>query len=169
MFLLSGVARYLFVPLAEAVVFAMIASYFFSRTLIPTLAMYLLRASPKDGEPARGPVRVPDRASRRLSSSASNSCATAITACCNARSKIAAAFCQSSCSCCVGSLALVPFTGRDFFPAVDTGEIRLHLRAPTGTRIEETARLTDEVEAKIRTVIPQAGSRPRCSTTSACR
>jgi multidrug efflux pump subunit AcrB len=56
---------------------------------------------------------------------------------------------------CVGSLALIPFAGRDFFPAVDTGEIRLHLRAPTGTRIEQTARITDEVEAKIRTVIPQ--------------
>ncbi|MBW8837725.1 MAG: efflux RND transporter permease subunit, partial [Burkholderia sp.] len=57
---------------------------------------------------------------------------------------------------CLASLALIPFAGRDFFPYVDTGEIRLHLRAPTGTRIEETARLTDEVEAKIRTVIPQS-------------
>jgi multidrug efflux pump subunit AcrB len=56
----------------------------------------------------------------------------------------------------VGSFALVPFTGRDFFPAVDTGEIRLHMRAPTGTRIEQTARLADEVEAKIRTVIPKS-------------
>jgi len=57
---------------------------------------------------------------------------------------------------CVGSLALVPFTGRDFFPSVDTGEIRLHMRAPTGTRIEQTARIADEVEAKILTVIPKS-------------
>ena len=56
---------------------------------------------------------------------------------------------------CIGSLALVPFAGRDFFPAVDTGEIRLHLRAPTGTRIEDTARITDQVEARVRSVIPK--------------
>jgi len=154
MFLLSGVARYLFVPMAEAVVFAMIASYFFSRTLIPTLAMYLLRASPKDGEPAgrlAAIVRFQRGFEQRFEKLRRGYYGVLQRAMENRR-KFLLAFLLV----CLGSLALLPFAGRDFFHAVDTGEIRLHLRAPTGTRIEETARLTDEVEEKIRTVIPQA-------------
>jgi multidrug efflux pump subunit AcrB len=154
MFLLSGVARYLFVPLAEAVVFAMCASYFFSRTLIPTLAMYLLRARRTDALPARGIAgtltrfqsgfearfeHLRDRYRGLLSSAIAT------------RRRFVIVWI----GVCLASLVLVPFTGRDFFPSVDTGEIRLHLRAPTGTRIEETARITDEVEAKIRSVIPR--------------
>ncbi|HGL6716406.1 TPA: efflux RND transporter permease subunit, partial [Burkholderia contaminans] len=155
MFLLTGVARYLFVPLAEAVIFAMIASYFFSRTLVPTLAMALMRAK-GSGRPPRGVFAPLVHVARfqaafehrfeavRLHYRALLSAAIA------RRRRFAAAFLLA----CVASTGLYAFAGQDFFPSVDTGEIRLHLRAPTGTRIEETARLTDEVEAKIRGVIP---------------
>jgi multidrug efflux pump subunit AcrB len=155
MFLLSGVARYLFVPMAEAVVFAMCASYFFSRTLIPTLAMYLLRARANNAAPARGIAGALTRFQAGFE--------TRFEALRKRyRMVLQAAIAQRRhfvvlwLALCLGSLVLVPFTGRDFFPAVDSGEIRLHLRAPTGTRIEETARITDEVEAKIRSVIPPA-------------
>ncbi|HKT90688.1 MAG TPA: efflux RND transporter permease subunit [Paraburkholderia sp.] len=155
MFLLSGVARYLFVPLAEAVVFAMCASYFFSRTLIPTLAMYLLRARTPNAAPSRGIAGALTRFQagfeRRFEAVRNRYHAWLLAAIAQRRR-----FVVLWVALCLGSLVLVPFTGRDFFPAVDTGEIRLHLRAPTGTRIEETARITDEVEAKIRSVIPPA-------------
>jgi multidrug efflux pump subunit AcrB len=154
MFLLSGVARYLFVPMAEAVVFAMIASYFFSRTLIPTLAMYLMKAPSKAGRQPTGRFAAIARFQagfehrfERLRAGYRGVLARAIE---NRRT-----FLPIFLLLCLASLALVPFTGRDFFPAVDAGEIRLHMRAPTGTRIEQTARLTAEVEAKIRTVIPK--------------
>ncbi|MEM5310482.1 efflux RND transporter permease subunit [Paraburkholderia sp. JHI869] len=155
MFLLSGVARYLFVPLAEAVVFAMCASYFFSRTLIPTLAMYLLRARTQSDKPARGIAGALTRFQAGFEArfeAVRNRYRTLLQAAIAQRRRFVVLWV----ALCLGSLVLVPFTGRDFFPAVDTGEIRLHLRAPTGTRIEETARITDEVEAKIRSVIPPA-------------
>ncbi|WP_395068003.1 efflux RND transporter permease subunit [Paraburkholderia silvatlantica] len=155
MFLLSGVARYLFVPLAEAVVFAMCASYFFSRTLIPTLAMYLLRARTPGAAPARGIAGVLTRFQAGFEGhfeAVRNRYRALLQAAIVQRRRFVVLWV----ALCLGSLVLVPFTGRDFFPAVDTGEIRLHLRAPTGTRIEETARITDEVEAKIRSVIPPA-------------
>jgi multidrug efflux pump subunit AcrB len=155
MFLLSGVARYLFVPMAEAVVFAMCASYFFSRTLIPTLAMYLMRAPSKASGSARGRTNVFARFQARFEHhfEALRNRYRAILQRAIAKRR---RFLPIYLALCLASLALIPFTGRDFFPAVDTGEIRLHLRAPTGTRIEETARLTDQVEAKIRTVIPKS-------------
>jgi len=155
MFLLSGVARYLFVPLAEAVVFAMCASYFFSRTLIPTLAMYLMRAPSKAGGSARGRTNVFARFQARFEHhfEALRNRYRAILQRAIAKRR---RFLPIYLALCLASLALIPFAGRDFFPAVDTGEIRLHLRAPTGTRIEETARLTDQVEAKLRTVIPRS-------------
>ncbi len=155
MFLLSGVARYLFVPLGEAVVFAMLASYFFSRTLIPTLAMYLLRSAtqhPPDAGKPRGPfMRFQQRFERgfekfrdfyrgRLESGLARPSTFAI----------------GFLGVCLGTAILVPFLGQDFFPTSDTGEIRLHLRAKTGTRIEETARITDNVETRIRSLIPKA-------------
>jgi len=153
MFLLSGVARYLFVPLAEAVVFAMCASYFFSRTLIPTLAMYLMRAPSKEEHAAQGRfaalTRFQARFERHFEALRSGYRAMLGRAIAGRRR-----FLPVYVALCLASLTLVPFAGRDFFPAVDTGQIRLHLRAPTGTRIEETARITDQVEAKIRSVIP---------------
>jgi multidrug efflux pump subunit AcrB len=142
MFLLTGVARYLFVPLAEAVVFAMIASYFFSRTLIPTLAMYLLRGP----APLNRVFTAAQLAQTRLRARYHS----LLHACLNIPGRFALIFL----SFCGGSLCLWLFTGQDFFPTVDTGEIRLHLRAPTGTRIEETARLTDHIESRVRQLIP---------------
>ncbi|SDR30188.1 Multidrug efflux pump subunit AcrB [Paraburkholderia fungorum] len=154
MFLLSGVARYLFVPLAEAVVFAMIASYFFSRTLVPTLAMYLMRARSRTPVGGNGPVarliRFQGGFEQRFERLRERYRGVLGAAMASPRRFIVIFFVL-----CVGSLALLPFAGRDFFPAVDTGEIRLHLRAPTGTRIEDTARLTDQVEARVRSVIPK--------------
>jgi multidrug efflux pump subunit AcrB len=154
MFLLSGVARYLFVPLAEAVVFAMIASYFFSRTLVPTLAMYLMRARSNASVTGNGPIvrliRFQAAFEHRFESLRERYRGVLGSAIARPRRFIATFLLL-----CIGSLALVPFAGRDFFPAVDTGEIRLHLRAPTGTRIEDTARITDEVEARVRSVIPK--------------
>jgi multidrug efflux pump subunit AcrB len=133
----------------------MCASYFFSRTLIPTLAMYLMKMPSKDGRVARGPfaflMRFQAGFERRFETLRHGYKATLSRAIENRRR-----FMLVFMLLCVGSFALVPFTGRDFFPAVDTGEIRLHMRAPTGTRIEQTARLADEVEAKIRTVIPKS-------------
>ncbi|MCC8392437.1 efflux RND transporter permease subunit [Paraburkholderia sp. MMS20-SJTR3] len=161
MFLLSGVARYLFVPLAEAVVFAMGASYLFSRTLIPTLAMYLLRTRESGARPAGGIGGIGAALTRfqahfeRRFETLRDRYQRLLRAALAQRGRFVVLWL----ALCAGSLVLVPFTGRDFFPAVDTGEIRLHLRAPTGTRIEETARLTDEVEAKIRAVIPAAEQR----------
>jgi multidrug efflux pump subunit AcrB len=153
MFLLSGVARYLFVPLAEAVIFAMCASYFFSRTLIPTLAMYLMRAPSKSNAALRGIAgaltRFQSAFEHRFEALRARYREVLQKAIDNRRRLLPIWL-----ALCLASLVLVPFEGRDFFPSVDTGEIRLHLRAPTGTRIEETARITDEVEAKIRTVIP---------------
>ncbi|MGH8783008.1 efflux RND transporter permease subunit [Paraburkholderia sp.] len=153
MFMLSGVARYLFVPLAEAVVFAMCASYFFSRTLVPTLAMYLMRARRAEPATGTGPlarlVRFQAAFERRfehLRDGYRGVLSRAIDR--------PGRFIASFLIVCIASASLLAFAGRDFFPAVDTGEIRLHLRAPTGTRIEETARITDQVEARIRQVIP---------------
>jgi multidrug efflux pump subunit AcrB len=155
MFLLSGVARYLFVPLAEAVVFAMLASYFFSRTLIPTLAMYLLRST---AQRSAGPAAAPGvfmRFQRRFESGfekfRSFYKGWLERGLARPRALVLGFLCV-----CAGTAVLVPFLGQDFFPSVDTGEIRLHLRAKTGTRIEETARITDNVEKRIRSLIPPA-------------
>jgi multidrug efflux pump subunit AcrB len=156
MFLLSGVARYLFVPLAEAVVFAMLASYFFSRTLIPTLSMYLLRNETPHGgadQPGhRGHALVRFQRGfevrfERLRDAYRNKLQKGLD-----RPKV---LLLGFALICLGSMALLPFLGRDFFPSSDTGEIRLHMRVKTGTRIEQTARIVDEVEQRIRQVIPK--------------
>ncbi len=151
MFFLSGVARFLFVPLAEAVVFAMAASYILSRTLVPTLVMLLMRNAPKAEPGARpGPLQrvylAFDRRFERVRQGY-----TAVLSGLLARRK---AFALGFTAFCLLSCGLTPFLGRDFFPGVDAGQIRLHMRAATGTRIEETARLADAVEAVIRQLIP---------------
>ncbi|MDB5976681.1 MAG: acriflavin resistance protein [Nevskia sp.] len=152
MFLLAGVARYLFMPLAEAVVFAMLASYFFSRTLVPTLAMYLLRP-PRAGH---GQALKPNRAQRfqRGFEVAFNGLRNRYQRLLNAGLERPRRVMLLLAVTCLVSLALVPFLGRDFFPTIDSGEIRLHFRAKTGTRIEQTARLADEIEQHIRSKIP---------------
>ncbi|WP_186181655.1 efflux RND transporter permease subunit [Burkholderia gladioli] len=149
MFLLTGVARYLFVPMAEAVIFAMVASYLLSRTLVPTLAMWLLRAP---SGTARGGFARFQRGFEHRFDMVRARYRSLLDGAIRHRRAVIAGFVLA----CLASSSLFAFAGRDFFPAVDTGEIRLHLRAPTGTRIEQTARLADEVEAKIRSVIPPA-------------
>ncbi|MBN3812030.1 efflux RND transporter permease subunit [Paraburkholderia sp. Ac-20347] len=154
MFFLTGVARFLFVPLAEAVVFAMIASYILSRTLVPTLAMLLFAghdptAHAQPGARVSGFTRVHLRFNHYFERVRANY--IALLSLLLARRRL---FGSTFLAFCVLSLGLVFFLGRDFFPSVDAGNIRLHMRAPTGYRIEETARLADEVEKTIRTVVP---------------
>jgi multidrug efflux pump subunit AcrB len=156
MFFLTGVARYLFVPLAEAVSFAMLASYLLSRTLVPTMAKYLLQERTEEvpGQTARSSnpfVRMQqgfehhfDRLRDRYHG--------LLERCIRHRVLFAVCFLAA----CVLSFALLPLLGQDFFPSVDSGEFKLHMRAPTGTRIEETAALCDRVEADIRQQIPQS-------------
>lgn len=158
MFFFTGVSRYLFVPLAEAVVFAMLASYALSRTLIPTLVMWFYRNKKQGGHAAdlgslpawlrpfaslqlrfeRGFTRFREGYSRMLGTVLAH------------RSLFVIFFLVF----CVGTWLLVPQLGQDFFPSVDAGQFRLHMRAPGGTRIEETVRIVDRVEAAIREEIP---------------
>ncbi|CAG9210466.1 Acriflavin resistance protein [Paraburkholderia sabiae] len=151
MFFLTGVARYLFVPLAEAVVFAMLASYVLSRTLVPTLAMLLMGHAHKHDPKAQPNLFV--RLHRRFDRSFETMRAAYIMVLSSllVRRRL---FGTMFLGFCVVSLALTFVLGEDFFPRVDAGQIRLHMRAPTGTRIEETARLADQVERVVREVIP---------------
>jgi len=155
MFLLSGVARYLFVPLAEAVVFAMMASYFLSRTIVPTMAKYLLRGEEKDAEdaPSRNPLVRLQKQFEAAFEKFHHSYRGLLESCLQYRAVFLIAFFVF----CLGSLAiLIPWLGQDFFPSVDSGTFKLHMRAPTGMRIEETANLSDQVEQSIRKEIPAA-------------
>jgi multidrug efflux pump subunit AcrB len=207
MFLLSGVAKYLFVPLAEAVVFAVMASYVLSRTLVPTLAMYLLASEHQDegmhhGQAAPGgenddghrhdgqhdghgrlephqmelgereqeelPMEIPEQPGPGKKKEAKgilgkwqakfergfdrtrNGYGRLLDRALAGRWIFAGIFLAA----CLGSLLLLPFLGEDFFPTVDAGQFKLHFRAKTGTRIEETAKLADEIEKVIRQDIP---------------
>jgi multidrug efflux pump subunit AcrB len=152
MFLLSGVARYLFVPLAESVVFAMLASYFLSRTIVPTMAKYLLRSEKSHGEKStRNPFVKFQRRFEEEFEKFRGGYRNVLENCLHHRGAFLSAFF----ACCIASLViLVPWLGRDFFPSVDSGTFKLHLRAPTGMRIEETANLCDLVEQSIRKEIP---------------
>src|SRR4030081_2858588 len=154
MFLLSGVARYLFVPLAEAVVFAMLASYFLSRTIVPTRAKYLLRGDKKKeagDAPSRNPLVRLQKRFEEAFERFRQSYRRLLEVCLHHRRAFLIAFFAS----CIASLVvLIPWLGRDFFPSVDAGSFKLHMRAPTGMRIEETANLCDQVEQSIRNQIP---------------
>ncbi|HEX6774151.1 MAG TPA: efflux RND transporter permease subunit [Acidobacteriaceae bacterium] len=156
MFFLGGVAKYLFVPLAEAVVFAMLASYFLSRTVVPTMAKYLLvehdPEAQKQKERSRNPfIRFQLAFERRFEEFRSfyhGLLGLAVTH--------STVFLILFLVFCVGSFALLyGWLGQDFFPSVDAGQFKLHVRARTGTRIEETARLCDEIDNAIRREIPQ--------------
>ncbi|HWY69602.1 MAG TPA: efflux RND transporter permease subunit [Terriglobales bacterium] len=151
MFFLTGVAKYLFVPLAEAVVFAMLASYFLSRTLVPTMVLYIMRGHEHK---AAAPKTILGRFQRGFENGFEQFRETYRDLLGNAlehRKIFAIAFLGF----CVLSSGLIFFLGQDFFPAVDAGVFRLHLRARAGTRIEETARLCDEVEKVLRQEIPR--------------
>jgi multidrug efflux pump subunit AcrB len=162
MFFLTGVARFLFVPLAEAVVFAMLASYVLSRTLIPTLVMWFYRNSPyhsheggdeKDEVPPRGwsaPFVHIQRIFERGFASFRHAYRSLLGAVMERRGMFAIIFL----ACCIGTFALVPQLGQDFFPQVDGGQFRLHLRGRSGMRLEETTRLVERVEQVMREVIP---------------
>jgi multidrug efflux pump subunit AcrB len=156
MFLLSGVARYLFVPLAEAVVFAMLASYLLSRTIVPTMAKYLLRGDKiegKDSAPSHNPLVRFQKGFEGAFERFRVSYRGLLDSSLHHRGAFLIAFFVF----CLGSLGiLVPWLGRDFFPSVDSGTFKLHLRAPTGMRIEDTADLCDLVELSIRKQIPAA-------------
>jgi multidrug efflux pump subunit AcrB len=214
MFQLSGVARYLFVPLAESVCFAVMASYILSRTLVPTMAMYLLkdhggkkhetktedpgeehaRASHSGGDVHQGPRGInqgtetyhgpakiqseggihygdPEVAHRiahpprklgffgRLQEKFEHAFSRFRDGYHHVLDRVLARhwlFAIIFLLLCLASMALIPFLGQDFFPTVDAGEFKLHIRAKTGTRVEETAKLCDEIEAAIRKKVPAA-------------
>jgi multidrug efflux pump subunit AcrB len=160
MFFLNGVARFLFVPMAESVMFAMVFSFLLSRTLVPTMAKYLLRRhvaiaeqnTVPGSQPSKNPlVRLQRRFEAgfaRLRTGYHDLLALAM----EHRGRFLAGF--------LGFIAvsflLAPFLGRNFFPQVDGGQILLHVRAPVGMRIEETAARFADVEKAIRQVIPPA-------------
>src|ERR1700744_697652 len=156
MFFLSGVARYLFVPLAEAVVFAMLASYILSRTIVPTMAKYLLQAHDEHAEEKKKKSRNPlvrlqlafESGFEKLRNGYHNLLKRTVT------HPVLFTICFFA--ACVASFALFPWLGQDFFPSVDSGQFKLHVRAQTGTRIEETARLCDLIEDSIRREIPKS-------------
>jgi multidrug efflux pump subunit AcrB len=152
MFLLSGVARYLFLPLAEAVVFAMLASYLLSRTIVPTMAKYLLQNEKSHSLASSRNIFV--RLQQRFEAAFDRmreGYRNLLERCLHHRRVFLLAFFAA----CLGSLVLiVPWLGQDFFPSVDAGSFKLHMRGPTGMRIEDTAFLCDEVENSIRERIP---------------
>jgi multidrug efflux pump subunit AcrB len=155
MFFLSGVARYLFVPMAEAVVFAMLASYGLSRTLVPTMAKYLLKEH-DDAETAG--KRFSGNPFVRFQSSFESGFAAfrlrymrLLTLCVDHAGVFLLIFLAFS----LASIGLlVPWLGQDFFPSVDSGQFKIHVRAHTGMRIEETAQLCDHIDSTIRGEIP---------------
>ena len=144
---LTGAAKSLFVPLALAVVFAMMMSYFLSRTLVPTLVRFLLAREAAAHHEVKGPGRF-ERVFRRLRGGYGRWLAWALAH----RLAVAGGFLLFV----AGSLALLPLVGRDFFPSVDAGLIKLHVRGAPGTRLEETERNIGQIEDTIRTVIPPA-------------
>ena len=150
MFFLGGVARYLFVPLAEAVVFAMLASYLLSRTLVPTLARYLLRREQQDSDGSRNPLVRFQQAFERGFERLRDAYHALLTALVHRRALFVPTFLLT----CAAAFLLIPWLGQDFFPNTDSGQFILHLRAKSGTRIEETAKLCDLVEGTIRREIP---------------
>jgi len=152
MFFLTGVARYLFVPLAEAVVFAMLASYVLSRTLVPTLAMYLLKVHGHHlSQPQSWNIAARfQRAFESAFEAARMGYLRTLETCIQRRGLFVPVFL----SVCAAAFLLIPWLGRDFFPVTDAGQFNLHFRAKTGTRIEETARLGDLIETSMREAIP---------------
>ena len=152
MFFLPGVSGFLFVPLALSVVFAMVASFVLSRTLVPTMAIYLLKPHAAGGHGPAGPLgrfqRRFETRFERLRRGYGRLLRLAFTA---PRATIAGFLCFTA-----ASLVLVPFLGRNFFPEVDSGSIAMHVRAPVGTRVEETSALFDRIQREVRRLIPAA-------------
>ena len=155
MFFLSGVAKYLFVPMAEAVVFAMLASYFLSRTLVPTMAKYLLKehddAEVERKRASRNPFIRFQQGFEAGFEGFRHGYLRLLTLCVDHARVFLTLFLLFA----LGSIGLLaPNLGQDFFPSVDSGQFKIHVRARTGTRIEETALLCDHVDSTIRREIP---------------
>jgi CzcA family heavy metal efflux pump len=156
MFFLPGVAGYLFVPMALAVIFSMVASFILSRTLVPTMAMYLLKPHDQAAHPAE-PAGITGFFARiqrgfeagfdRFRAGYIGLLRLALTR----RRRFMTGFMAAV----LASFALVPFLGSNFFPAVDSGQILLHVRAPLGSRIEDTAARFDRIAQAIRAILPQ--------------
>ncbi|HZZ39693.1 MAG TPA: efflux RND transporter permease subunit [Acidobacteriaceae bacterium] len=156
MFFLGGVARYLFVPLAEAVVFAMLASYLLSRTVVPTMARYLLHEhDPLEGErkrQSRNPLMRFQLGFEHHFERIRSGYRSILELCIQHAGLFMILFFVFT----MGSAAvLYPFLGEDFFPSVDSGQFKLHVRARTGTRIEDMAALCDRIDNTIRQAIPK--------------
>ncbi|HEY3902125.1 MAG TPA: efflux RND transporter permease subunit [Chthoniobacter sp.] len=149
MFMLGGVARYLFVPLAEAVVFAMLASYLLSRTLVPTLAMYLLKTHQHE-EPSTNLLGRMQQTFENGFARVHRFYSGILEYLVSVRKTFVLVFLLA----CGAVALLVPWLGEDFFPSADSGEFLLHVRGSTGLRIEEMARLCDLVENTIRKEVP---------------
>ncbi|HTJ28975.1 MAG TPA: efflux RND transporter permease subunit, partial [Acidobacteriaceae bacterium] len=157
MFFLSGVSRYLFVPLAEAVVFAMLASYLLSRTVVPTMAKYLLKEHTDEDAEIRRKSRNPFVAFQRGFEHYFEKLRLGYVRLLTFSVDHAISFLVVFLLICVASVAaLAPQLGQDFFPTVDSGGFKIHVRAHTGTRIEETAAICDHIDATIRREIPKA-------------
>jgi multidrug efflux pump subunit AcrB len=156
MFLLSGVARYLFVPMAEAVVFAMLASYLLSRTVVPTMARYLLKEHDEEEarqkKQSRNPFIQFQLAFEHNFERLRHGYLRLLTFCVDNATPFILVFLVFMVA---SVLVLTPWLGADFFPSVDSGQFIIHIRAHTGTRIEETAALCDHIEATIREQIPK--------------
>jgi multidrug efflux pump subunit AcrB len=156
MFFLSGVSRYLFVPLAEAVVFAMLASYLLSRTVVPTMAKYLLKEHTDEDaikrEKSRNPFVVFQRGFERNFERIRGGYVRILTFAVDHATIFVVGFMVL---CVVSVAVLAPWLGQDFFPSVDSGAFRIHVRARTSMRIEETAALCDHIDNAIRREIPK--------------
>jgi CzcA family heavy metal efflux pump len=157
MFLLAGIAKFLFIPLAEAVVFAMLASYVLSRTLVPTLAKFWLKAhDPGANERSTGFLGRWQSAFERGFAATRDRYKNLLHKALMSGPRFAVGFLACMAAACFLAFPLGPFPGlgQDFFPSVDGGQIKLHMRTQSGTRIEETAALCDAVETTIREMIP---------------
>ena len=151
MFFLPGVAGFLFVPMALAVVFAMIASFVLSRTLVPTMAMYLLRAHNTQAEPAApNSFQRFQRGFERCFEAVRGGYVGLLNRALHARRPLVLGFI----AVVLLSFGLVPLLGSNFFPAVDSGQIAMHVRVPTGSRIEETSAQFDRIGGAVRQIVP---------------
>jgi multidrug efflux pump subunit AcrB len=155
MFFLDGVARYLFVPMAEAVVFAMVSSFFLSRTLVPTMAKYLLKPhAPHSTEGARKVSRNPIVAFQRGFEAGFERVRGGYHAALELAMERRVPFALCFLALVASAFLLSPYLGRDFFPSVDSGQILIHARLQVGTRVEESAEKFSYIQAAIRSIIP---------------
>ncbi|RYY76223.1 MAG: efflux RND transporter permease subunit [Gammaproteobacteria bacterium] len=162
MFFLTGTARYLFVPLAEAVVFAMIASYIISRTLVPTLVMFMMRGHHQRLELAsQAELEQKEFKQNRFEkihhsfNSGFEKFRTRFVGVLSGLLQKRKRFAVGFLVFCLLSLGIYPMLGQDLFPVVDSGQLRLHIRAPSGTRLEQMPKLIDQIHSEIRASIPE--------------